>query len=778
MASMLKPSLPLHSSPPPAGMRSSFSPPNHHPLPPPKSFLSPPLFSQSSPLLLELCSDIKELHQLLSPIIKSGLSTHHPVQTKLVSLFSKFGHLHHATLVFDRVDCKIDESYHAILKGHARQSHIEDGLSFFTRMKLSDVRPVVYNFTYLLKNCGDNSELKRGREIHSQLVAHGFESNMFAMTAAMNMYAKCGQLDDARKMFDRMPQKDLTAWNAIVAGHAQNGLAREALELLYLMQEEGEKPDSITLVTVLPACADIGSLRFGRSIHGYAIRAGFESLVNVSTALTDMYSKCEAIRIGRLVFDRMQIRNVVSWNSIIDGYTQSGDAEEAMKMFKNMLDKGIKPTNVTIMAALQACGELGDLEQGEYIHELLIQIGLESDDSVMNSLITMYSKCKRVDTAARIFENMTDRNLVSWNAMILGFAQNGHSKDALNLFSTMQQLNVKPDSFTLVSVIPAVADVSVLRQGKWVHGFAIRSCLEKNVFVMTALVDMYAKCGGVHIARKLFNTMHEPHVTTWNAMIDGYGTHGFGEAAVELFEEMRKSPIKPNDVSFLCVLSACSHSGFVDEGRRHFISMKQDYGIEPSMDHYGSMVDILGRAGKLDEAWDFIQKMPIEPGISIFGAMLGACKIHQNVELGEKAARRLFELEPQDAGYHVLLANIYATASMWDDVAKVIGYVPDTNSIHDVEDDVKEQLLNSHSERLAIVFGLINTSPGTTIQIRKNLLEEKYPLAERNFCHPSKIEIVKNWTEGVQKVRDTYSKQSNLTEDFSPDVRMVLRLVG
>eukprot|EP00268_Persea_americana_P059866 TRINITY_DN7399_c1_g1_i1.p1 TRINITY_DN7399_c1_g1~~TRINITY_DN7399_c1_g1_i1.p1 ORF type:complete len:542 (-),score=118.46 TRINITY_DN7399_c1_g1_i1:1158-2783(-) len=541
-----------------------------------------------------------------------------------------------------------------MLKGHAKNSILEDGLLFFAQMRLADVRPVVYNFTYLLKTCGDNVELRRGKVLHVQLIAHGFGSNVFEMTAVVNMYAKCRQIEDAWRMFERMPDRDLVTWNAIISGYAQNGLAKRALEFVFMMQREGQRPDSITLVSVLPACADVGSLRIGRAIHGYAVRAGFELLVNVSTALVDMYAKCSLIGIARLV----QVKNVVSWNSMIDACAQCGDSGEAMALFRKMLDEGLKSTGVSIMGALHACAGSGDLEQGRYIHELLLRIGLGSDVSVMNSLIAMYSKRKRADIAAEIFENLSGKTLVSWNAMILGYAQNGRLNDALSLFCKIQQLNVKPDSFTLVNVIPALADISVLHQGKWIHGYAIRACLDRNIFVITALVDMYTRCGGVHIARKLFDMMDERHVTTWNTMIDGYGTHGFGEEAVKLFEEMRRSPIKPNDVTFLCVLSACSHSGLVDEGRRYFVSMKQDYGIEPVMDHYGSMVDLLGRAGRLDEAWDFIKRMPIEPGISVFGAMLGACKIHQNVELGEKAAYRLFELEPDDAGYHIQLANI------------------------------------------------------------------------------------------------------------------------
>lgn len=661
-----------------------------------------------------------------------------------------------------------------MLKGYAKNSSLHNAMSFFVRMKCDDVKPVVYNYTYLLKVCGDNADLRRGKEIHGQVITNGFSSNVFAMTGVVNLYAKCRQIDDAYKMFDRMPERDLVCWNTIIAGFAQNGLARVALDLVLRMQEEGQKPDSITVVTVLPAAANIGSWRIGKLIHGYAIRAGFELLVNISTALVDMYSKCGSVGTARLIFDRMKQRTVVSWNSMIHGYVQSGDPEEAMAIFQKMLDEGVEPTNVTVMEALHACADLGDLERGKFVHKLVDELKLGYDVSVKNSLISMYSKCKRVDLAAKVFEGLQGKTIVSWNAMILGYAQNGRVNEALNHFCEMQSQNIKPDSFTLVSVIPALAELSVTRQAKWMHGLVIRNCLDKNVFVMTALVDMYAKCGAIRTARKIFDTMEERHVTTWNAMIDGYGTHGLGKDAVELFNDMQKGTIKPNDITFLCIISACSHSGLVQEGLRFFSSMKEDYGLEPAMDHYGAMVDLLGRAGQLNKAWDFIQDMPVEPGITVFGAMLGACKIHKNVELGEKAAKKLFELNPDEGGYHVLLSNIYATASMWDKMAKVrtmmektglqktpgcslvelknevhsfysgstihpqskriyafletlgedikaAGYVPDTNSIHDVEDDVKKQLLNSHSEKLAIAFGLLNTSPGTTIHIRKNL---------------------------------------------------------
>lgn len=661
-----------------------------------------------------------------------------------------------------------------MLKGYAKFSSLDDAVSFLIRMRYDDVAPVVYNYTYLLKVCGDVGEIRRGKEIHGQLIVNGFSLDLFAMTGVVNMYAKCGQIEEAYKMFDRMPERDLVSWNTIVAGFAQNGFAELALDLVTRMHEEGRRGDFITIVSILPAVANVGSLRIGKAVHGYAMRAGFDSIVNVSTALVDMYAKCGRVETARLVFDGMKSRNVVSWNSMIAAYVEGGNPEEAMRIFQKMLDQGVEPTNVTIMEALHACADLGDLERGIFVHKLLDQLKLGTDVSMTNSLISMYSKCKKVDRAADIFSKLQGKTLVSWNAMILGYAQNGRVNEALNYFCKMRSKNIKPDSFTMVSVIPALAELSVIRHAKWIHALVIRSCFEKNVFVMTALIDMYAKCGAVDTARILFDMMNERHVTTWNVMIDGYGTHGLGKAAVELFNKMLEGPTKPNDITFLCAISACSHSGLVEEGIHYFTSMKKDYGIEPVMDHYGAMVDLLGRAGRLNEAWDFIQKMPIEPGITVFGAMLGACKIHKNVELGEKAANRLFELDPDEGGYHVLLANIYAAASMWDKLAKVrtimekkglqktpgcslvelknevhsfysgstshpqskriytfletlideikaAGYVPDTNSIHDVEDYVQENLLSSHSEKLAIAFGLLNSSPGSTIHIRKNL---------------------------------------------------------
>ncbi|TVU13036.1 hypothetical protein EJB05_46710, partial [Eragrostis curvula] len=667
--------------------------------------------------------------------------------------------------------------HHARLKAAAARSDLPGALAAFAAMSSSPstaARPVLRTFTALLKLCAVRGDLATGRAVHAQLAARGIASEPLAATALANMYAKCRRPDDARRVFDRMPARDRVAWNALVAGYARNGLAEAAIEMVVRMQEEdGERPDSVTLVSALPACGAVRALHACREVHAFAVRAGFDELVNVSTAILDAYCKCGAIEAARAIFDSMPVRNSVSWNAMIDGYVQNGNPTEALALFNTMIKEGVDATDVSVLAALQSCGELGYLDEARRVHEILVGVGLNSNVSVQNALITTYSKCKRTDLAAQVFTDLSNKTRISWNAMIHGFAQNGCSEDAVRLFSRMQMENVKPDSFTLVSVIPAIADISHPLQARWIHGYSIRQHLDHDVYVLTALIDMYAKCGRVSIARSLFVSARERHVITWNAMIHGYGSHGFGKVAVELFEEMKSAGGLPNETTFLSVLSACSHAGLVDEGQKYFTSMK-DYGLQPGMEHYGTMVDLLGRAGKLDEAWSFIQSMPVEPGISVYGAMLGACKLHKNVELAEASAQKIFELGPQEGVYHVLLANIYANASMWKDVVRVrtamekkglqktpgwsiillkneihtfysgstnhrqakeiyarlaklieeikaVGYVPDTDSIHDVEDDVKSQLLNTHSERLAIAYGLIRTAPGTTIQIKKNL---------------------------------------------------------
>ena len=640
------------------------------------------------------------------------------------------------------------------------------------------LRSIVINLTNFLKAAADQSNFRKGKEIHAHIIACGFSDDLKVVTAVVNMYFKCNKILDGRITFDKMPDKDLVSWNAVVSGYSQNGMGFEALRVVSQLQATGEKPDSITIVAALPACADLKFLRTGKSCHGYSIRAGFCSLINVSTALVGMYARSGSLAMASLVFDAMKLKNVVVWNSIIDGYAQLGNSQEALDLFAQMLAERIRPTEVTIMAAAHACGDLKELDMGKKVHQLLSELKLDDNVSAMNSLIAMYSKCKGVEDGEKIFNSLRQKGtetLVSWNAMISCYVQNCQGVTAIELFRMMLhgEDNLRPDSFTLASVIPAIADLSILRLAKSFHGFSIRHYLYRDTYLATATIDMYAKCGSLLLARRIFDSMNEKHMITWNAMIDGYGTHGQVQDALQLFDEMRTS-FQPNEITFLCVLSACSHSGMVSEGRRAFAAMKEVYNLEPGDDHYSAMVDLLGRAGYLDEAWKLIQSMQSQPGICTFGAMLSACKLHRNVDMAEKTANQLFSMNPGDGRYHVLLSNIYAAEGMWENVAyirhdmekkdlrktpgwtsielknelhtffsgdtshpiskkiyqkleslmdeiKMVGYVPNLSSMHDVDEDVQEQLLRAHSEKLAIAFGLLSSPAGSTLHLRKNL---------------------------------------------------------
>jgi pentatricopeptide repeat protein len=586
---------------------------------------------------------------------------------------------------------------------------------------------------------------------------------------------ECNDRRLSRQVFDEILTRDVVLWNAMISGYAQIGYSNEALMLFEQMQLTGVMPNSSTIVGLLVAYAHLGTLKQGRQIHGYIVKIGCEYNVFVGTSLVDLYAKCGSIEDAGLVFAKMSERSVVSWNAMISAYSRNGYANEALKLFHQMQLGDMKLNSSTIVSVLSACAKSGALQQGKWIHDYTIRSGLELDVFVGTALIDMYAKCGMIDTALQMFDKMSERNVVSWSAMIAGYAYNGYANKALKLYNQMQLANVKPNLVTTVSLLLACTLLGALQQGKAIHNYIIRSGFDLDVSVGNTLIDMYAKCGCIELAHNLFNRMSKKNLASWNSMIAGYRMHARAEDALALFVQMKQMGLKPDNITFICILSACSHAGLVDEGWQYFVSMTKDYCVTPEMKHYACMVDLLGRSGLLDEAYNFMEKMPFKPDASIWGALLGACRIHCNIELGERVANYLFELEPDNAGYYVLLSNIYAAAGRWDDVAKVrtmmkergitktpgcslievnnrvheflvgdrshpetnkiydslkaldvqmkeAGYVPDTNFVlHNVEEEVKESMLSTHSEKLAIAFGLLNTSPGTPLRITKNL---------------------------------------------------------
>eukprot|EP01018_Ginkgo_biloba_P002767 Gb_08744 [translate_table: standard] len=684
-----------------------------------------------------------------------------------------------------------------------KQGRLKEALDL---MHVMDQPVDTYTYVFQLQVCIKKKALSEGKLVHSHMNERGFTPDRLLRNTLVSMYAKCGSVVDARQVFDKMPERDACSWSLLVAAYARHGLAEEALALFHQMQGAGVQPNRFTFASVLPACANLASLEVGMEIHEEIIKNGFQSDVFVESALVDMYAKCGSIQKARHLFDKMHQPNVISWNTMIAGYTKNGLLDEALKLFqeipkrdvvswtamiagyvkngqsmealnlfRQMQQSDVKPDSKTFASVLPACANLASLEQGMNIHEDITRSGFKSDVFVESALVDMYAKCGSIEKARGLFDKMYKRNVVSWTTMIAGYAQSGHGEEALKLFQQMQLTGSKPNAMTFASVLPACANLAALERGMEIHEIIIRSGLQTDVFVNSALVDMYAKCGNIEKARHLFDKMHQRNVVSWNTMIAGYAMHGCGKEALKLFEEMQYSGINPNDVTLLSILSACCHAGLVDEGQQYFHCMDPYYHIKPAMEHYVCMVDLLGRAGCLDEAQDFINKMPIKPDGTIWRCLLGACRMHSNIDLGEQVAERLFELNPKNAATYVLLSNIYAAAGRWDateNVRKIMkerrirktpgcswievnkqvhtfligdrshpemhkiyaqlerlsrqmkvgGYVPDMRFVlNDVEEQQKEQILFYHTEKLAIAFGLINTSPGTTIRVMKNL---------------------------------------------------------
>lgn len=475
---------------------------------------------------------------------------------------------------------------------------------------------------------------------------------------------------------------------------------------------------------------------------------------------------------ARKIFDGYVWRNDISWNTIIKGYVQEGKGSVALNLFNRMIIEGLKPTHFAVSSVLRACAGLSWLKVGMLLHGLIYRFGLEGNVVVCTSLIDMYCKCGVLVDACNIFDRMPERSIASWNAILTGLSKNALGEDCFRMFIEMLEFGMKPDHITFAVLLSSTAALANLAQGKQLHGFVVKTQFGSDVYVETALIDVYAKCGSVDNARQIFDSMTERNTVSWSSMVIAYAQNGYGKEAVSLFEEMSTSGTRPDAITFVGVLMACSHSGLLDEGRRYFDIMQRVHGIEPDNTHYTSFVDLLGRAGYLKEAVKLINSMPVKPDAAIWGALLGACRVHRNPELGKLAALKVFELEPQNASAHMLLCHIYSECGNRNEAAKlrvkmknlgikkdpgyswieldnvVHSFVADDDShprideinialkklIEQIEDigyvyyptspfnqQTEEARESYHSEKLAIAFGLISTSAEKTIRIMKNI---------------------------------------------------------
>ncbi|KAL3515235.1 hypothetical protein ACH5RR_022137 [Cinchona calisaya] len=535
-------------------------------------------------------------------------------------------------------------------------------------------------------------------------------------------------------------------------------------------------PNEVTISSVIPAFGKLGLTQMGKSVHCYWIKQGIKGNVFVETALVDMYWKFGCINIARYMFDNMSQKNLVLWNSMILGYSDNGFGGEAFQLFNLMRRKGFSIDLFTVMSLISASLRVGELNLGRAAHALTMRIGYEDDQLVKSAFMDLYIKTDSVDDAYCIFNEISNKDIVVWTVMLSGFLRKGDWNRSLEHFNKMIAVkNLALDAVSLVSILSGCSSSGALQQGRRIHAMVIKIGFENDVFVGSAVIDMYANCAELGDAGRYFGSMKKKDVACWNALISGYGMYGNGNDAIDLFFKMNGSGINPDESTLLSVLFACSHAGMVDQGLLIFHQMTELWNIIPNSKHYACVIDLLGRAGLLHDAYRMICNMHLQPTIDVFGSMLSACRVRRNIDLGVEIAQKLYELKPNDAGYHILLSNMYALAGNLEAVKltraslrlkrlkkdpgfssieingelytftasqkdhpeylhisgflkgiilkiKSEGYIPDTECVlQEVSDDMKEDILYHHSEKLAIVFGLLRTKDGTVIRITKNL---------------------------------------------------------
>ncbi|KAI9124831.1 hypothetical protein K1719_004158 [Acacia pycnantha] len=626
--------------------------------------------------LLETCCSKILIEQLHSQCLKSGLAHDRFIATKLSVLYNKYASIRDAHILFEETPYKTAYLWNSILRSLCRMRAWEETLSLFHQMIVNAVsvkdRPDSFTLSVALKSCTGLLEFDLGKTIHGFLKKK-MDMDMFVGSALIELYGKCGQMDDAAKVFAEYSKPDVFLWTSMVTGYEQNGNPREALSVFSRMTlSEHLNPDPVTLVSAVSACAKLSDFKLGSSIHGFIIRRGYTTKLALVNSLLNLYAKTGAIKIAANLFQEMLNKDIISWTTMVACYANHGAGNIALDLFSEMIDKGVEPNSVTVVSALQACASTSNLEVGVQIHKLAVDKDFELDVSVSTALIDMYMKCYSPENATNIFKRMPKKDVVTWAALISGYAQIGMAHISMEVFCNMLSHGTQPDAVAIVKILTASSDLGILQQAGCLHGLVLKIGFDSNVFIGASLIELYAKCGSIYDANKVFKVMIDRDVVAWSSIIAAYGLHGQGEEALKLFNQMvNDSDVRPNNITFLSILSACSHAGLVEKGIKMFDMMLNEYELKPQSEHYGIMVDLLGRMGELDRAMSIINHMPMPVGPHVWGALLGASRIHQNVKMGEIAAMNLFSLDPNHAGYYILLSNIYAVENNWHNAARL-----------------------------------------------------------------------------------------------------------
>ncbi|KAG6708618.1 hypothetical protein I3842_06G090100 [Carya illinoinensis] len=625
------------------------------------------------PSILRACSGFGDLGiggKVHGRIIKFGFDTDAIAETALLSMYGEMGCLDDARKIFDGMHIKDVVLWSSIISCYVENGEASEGLDLFHGMVSQGVEPDSVTMLSVAEACGGLGLLRLARSVHGQVVTRAIRSNGSLDTYLIVMYSKCGDLHSAEMIFQNVTHRNTACWTAMITCYNQVNCFREALNVFVEMQGFKVEPNAVTIMCIICSCARLGLLREGKSVHCFVIKKALAADIEfLGPALIELYAECGKLNDCEEVLHAVGQKNIVSWNMLISHFAQKGLLKKALELFVQIQLQGLMPDSYSLSSSLSACGNVGSIQLGYQIHCHVIKRSI-LDEYVQNSLIDMYCKCGDVCSGYMIFEKIKQPSVVTWNSMICGFSQNGNSVEAIRLFDQMYLNGIEMNEVTFLSVIQACSHLGHREKGKWVHHKLIICGLKTDSYVDTALTDMYAKSGDLRAAQGVFDGMSKRSVVSWSAMIDGYGIHGQINAAISLFNRMVDSGIKPNEVTFMNILSACSHVGSVEKGRFYF-SLMRNFGIEPNTEHFAVVVDLLSRAGDLNGAYEFIKSMPLPVDASIWGALLNGCRIHQRMDMIKSIKRDLIDISTDDTGYYTLLSNIYAEGGDWNEVRKV-----------------------------------------------------------------------------------------------------------
>lgn len=605
------------------------------------------------------------------------------------------------------------------------------------------------------------------KTLHGQIIKTGLIHDDVTLGQLLLCCSLSNSIDYARRVFDLIPQPTPFFYNAMIKGYSTTEQPREAIDLYLHMRSQSIPCDSYTFAAVLSSVSLCRCVSLGQEVHGLIIKMGYDAVVLLQTSIIDMYCSCGFASHGRSIFDRVPDKDAICWNTMVSGYVKCSKFSEAQALFDQMPIRNVSSWNTLIGMFCES----GDI----LVARRLFDVMPYKDVISWNLMISGYAKIEDFKTVRLLFDEMPKRNVLSWNLVISCYVQTRKFIEALKLFRLMQVSNVKPNEITVVAMLSVCSHLCELDMGRWIHGYIKRTQMKLDVYINTALLDMYGKCGSIEEAQMVFNDANPKDAFMCSNMIEVLAIHGKAKGAFEVFGYMKDSRLEPNDVTFVALLRACTHVGLVNTGLNVLEMMSKEFGLVPKVEHWGCVIDLLGRSGYLEQAHELIKRMPIKPNPFLWSTLLGACRLHNNVTLAEEVAVKLIELEPENCANYVLLSNIYSKAGRWVEAAKVRkmmkdkgimkkpgcslvhlnnsvfeffngdranplykeiikkleemfetlkrkGYVPITSSaLQDVNVDEREQVLMLHSEKLAVVFGLISSDVQTPIRVVKNL---------------------------------------------------------